>query len=71
MAEPLLTGEFVVGNLRLHPKVKLSLAQAAVDRLHERYTKLNDVMLQVKEFEARLPESLKAKIDAALSMGSR
>jgi hypothetical protein len=71
MTEPLLTGEFIVGNARFHPKAKLSLAQFAVDRMTERCTKLHDVMLQVKEFEARLPESLKTKIDAALGLGSR
>ncbi len=29
-----------------------------------------DVMLQIKEPEARLPESLKATIDAALGLGA-
>lgn len=68
--EPLLTGEFIVGVARFRPKVKLSTVQGSVDRLHDRYRKMEAVLYQVKEFEARLPESLRKKIDAALGFTS-
>jgi hypothetical protein len=69
MTEPLLTGEFIVGRTRFRPKVKLSTAQGSVDRLFTRYEQMEAVLYQVKEFEARLPESLRTKVNRALGLG--
>lgn len=66
--EPLLTGELVVGHARFRPKVKLATAQGSIDRLYERYSKMESVLRDVKALEARLPDDLRHRINDALGL---
>jgi hypothetical protein len=63
MNEPRLPTMLAVGGVRLRAGVKMSLAQSTVDRLYDRYRKLESIVADVAAFRARLPEDLCRQID--------
>lgn len=60
--EPTLPTMLVIGAIRFRAGTKVETAQNAIDRLIERYQKMERLIWELRQFRDRLPESLRERV---------
>lgn len=60
--DPTLPTMLVIGSVRFRAGTKVETAQAAIDRLADRYRKLDQIVWAMRKFSDRLPQDIREQI---------